>query len=57
MRQFCKVTMKIYVTSRQQATLDLWSGLLSASTVIELVNDSDRKVQADAIVNVGRMGV
>jgi hypothetical protein len=45
--------MKIFVTSRQQATLDLWSGLLSASTVIGFVNDSDRKVQADAIVMSG----
>lgn len=45
--------MKIYVTSRQQATLDLWSRLLPASLGIEFVNDSDRKVQADAIVMSG----
>jgi hypothetical protein len=45
--------MKIYVTSRQQATLDLWSGLLPASPTIEFANDGDRKVQADATVMSG----
>jgi hypothetical protein len=45
--------MKIYVTSRQQATLDLWSSMLPASMKIEFVNEGDRRVQADALVMSG----
>lgn len=45
--------MKIYVTSRQQSTLDLWSRLLPASTLIEFVNEGDRMVQADALAMSG----
>lgn len=40
--------MRIYVTSRQQSTLDLWTRMLPASTVIEFVNEGDRRIQADA---------
>lgn len=45
--------MKIYVTSRQQSTLDLWARLLPASTVIEFINEGDRRVQADALAMSG----
>ncbi|MER6121788.1 hypothetical protein ABT173_03630 [Streptomyces sp. NPDC001795] len=45
--------MKIYVTSRQQSTLDLWARLLPASTVIEFVNEGDRRVHADALAMSG----
>ncbi|MEU3059166.1 hypothetical protein [Streptomyces subrutilus] len=45
--------MKIYVTSRQQPTLDLWSRFLPASIGIEFVNEADRKVQADVLVMSG----
>ncbi|MEE1801085.1 hypothetical protein PUR57_20775 [Streptomyces sp. JV176] len=45
--------MKIYVTSLQQSTLDLWSRLLPATLEIEFVNKSSRMVQADALVMSG----
>jgi hypothetical protein len=45
--------MKIYVTSRQQSTLDLWASLLPASKEVEFVNGDDRKVHADALVMSG----
>ncbi|MFI6301954.1 hypothetical protein ACIBCH_08790 [Amycolatopsis thailandensis] len=45
--------MKIYVTSRQQLTLDLWSGLLPRSISIEFVNGTSRSVQADVLVMSG----
>ncbi|MFE7526647.1 hypothetical protein ACFU7Y_13070 [Kitasatospora sp. NPDC057542] len=45
--------MKIYVTSRQQSTLELWSRLLPVSIDIEFVNKADRSVQADALVMSG----
>jgi hypothetical protein len=45
--------MKIYVTSRQQATLDLWSRLLPVNALIEFVNESVRVVHADVLVMSG----
>ncbi|MCQ0022700.1 hypothetical protein M4914_06855 [Streptomyces somaliensis DSM 40738] len=45
--------MKIYVTSLQQSTLDLWSRLLPESTAIELVNQNSRSVRADVLVMSG----
>ncbi|MFF1561720.1 hypothetical protein [Streptomyces sp. NPDC058279] len=45
--------MKIYVTSLQQSTLDLWSRLLPTSLGIEFVNERIRTVQADALVMSG----
>ncbi|MCG8924056.1 hypothetical protein [Lentzea sp. CC55] len=46
--------MKIYVTSRQSSTLDLWARLLrSDSAEIEFVDESRRTVQADVIVMSG----
>ncbi|MGS2586554.1 hypothetical protein [Streptomyces hebeiensis] len=45
--------MKIYVTSLQQSTLDLWSRLLPESMAIEFANQSSRSVRADALVISG----
>ncbi|WP_182885244.1 hypothetical protein [Microbispora sp. H10885] len=46
--------MKIYVTSRSQATLDVWARLLPQSLGVELVNEAGRAVQADVIVVSGK---
>ncbi|GAA1932901.1 hypothetical protein [Kitasatospora viridis] len=45
--------MKMYVTSRQQATLDLWSRLLPASMAIDFVNEDVRSIRADVLVMSG----
>ncbi|MFE2374173.1 hypothetical protein [Streptomyces sp. NPDC059398] len=45
--------MKIYVTSLQQPTLDLWSRLLPATTAIEFANQSSRSLRADVLVMSG----
>ncbi|WP_327074588.1 hypothetical protein OG196_33320 [Kitasatospora purpeofusca] len=45
--------MKIYVTSRQQATLDLWSLFLPVSIAIEFVNEVERVVRADVLAMSG----
>ncbi|MFE4665107.1 hypothetical protein ACFRI7_25665 [Streptomyces sp. NPDC056716] len=45
--------MKIYVTSLQQSTVDLWSRLLPESMAIEFVNESSRSIRADVLVMSG----
>lgn len=45
--------MKIYVTSHQQATLDLWAGLLPEAAPIEYVNGNIDPAQVDALTISG----
>ncbi|WP_255953524.1 hypothetical protein [Streptomyces odontomachi] len=45
--------MKIYVTSHQQATLDLWAGLLPEAAAIEYVSGNIDPAQVDALAISG----
>lgn len=45
--------MKLYVTSQNQDTLDLWSRTLPATEAIEFVRTPDCRVEVDAVVMSG----